>query len=312
MKERLRVNPSKISISSFRQRDGATGGTRYVVGNYLGQSITRHYQHPSKKSIISPTTVKTLLDLVYEPVVIGAFIIAVCIVGSVYVLSQWYYADFDPEPIPTGIPVSKLAESPALLVNMDLSRLSSWDTESEWEATAAAEPVQTESETGPYELTPEDEALLLEHFAETLPPAPRESPFGLGPYPKIPPDYPRQDVFDRIEQFANAEVGRTTIGHELINRVLIKYWNQGKKTASGVHNEANGRVYPLFKDTVYVKWSEVELEDGSVERYLGSYLCHGSLADYEESVENGTQPSWIKVVLHEDGGVDPYSFLDLP
>lgn len=310
MKEKLRVNPSKISISFFRQRNGATGGTRYVVGNYLGQSITRHHQHPSRKSIISPTTVKTLLDLVYEPVVIGAFIIAVCIVGSVYVLSQWYYADFDPEPIPTEIPVSKLAESPALLVNMDLSTLSSWDTESEWDAAAAAEPVQTESETGPYELTPEDEALLLEHFAETLPPAPRESPHGLGPYPEIPPDYPRQNVWAELEK--SYYDGYATIEHELIHRVLIKLWKQGKKADSGTLNDQNGRVYPLYKDTVYVKWSEVELEDGSVERYLGSYLCHGSLADYEEAVENGTQPSWLKVVLREDGGVDPYSFLDLP
>ena len=310
MKEKLKVNPSKVSVSFFKQRNGAIGGTRYVAGDYLGQSTTRHCQYPSRKSIISPAIVKTLLDLVYEPLIIGAFIIAVCIVGSVYVLSQWYYADFDPEPIPTEIPVSKLTESPALLVSMDLSRLSSSDAESDWEAAMAAKPTQTESETEPYELTPEDEALLLEHFAETLPDPPRESPHGLGPYPDIPPDYPRQNVWERLEQ--SYYDGYANISHELINRVLIKYWNQGKKTGAGVHKGANGRVYPLFKDTVYVKWSEVELEDGSRETYLGSYLCHGSLADYEESVENGTQPSWMKVVLYEDGGVDPYSFLDLP
>lgn len=262
--------------------------------------------NPSKVS----TTIKTLLDLVREPIIIGALIIAGCIVGSVYVLSQWYYADFDPEPIPTEIPVSKLTASPALLVGMDLSRLSASDVESDWEAAAAAKPTQMESETEPYELTPEDEALLLEHFAETLPDPPRESPHGLGPYPDIPPDYPRQNVWERLEQ--SYYDGYANISHELINRVLIKYWNQGGKTGAGVHSGANGRVYPLFKDTVYVKWSEVELEDGSRETYLGSYLCHGSLADYEESVEKGTQPSWMKVVLYEDGGVDPYSFLDLP
>ena len=95
---------------------------------------------------------------------------------------------------------------------------------------------------------------------------------------------------------------------KLINRVLIKYWNQGKKTASGILSGDTGRVIPLWKDTVYVRWSELELEDGTTERYLGSYLCHGSLGSYEESVENGTQPSWIKVVLEEEAGVDPYSF----
>ena len=289
-----------------------TEGIRYTAAAYPGQSVTHPYRDSNKKFIISPVTMRTLSGLVHEPIIIGALIIAVCIVGSVYALSQWYYSDFDPKPISTEVSVSKLTASPALLVGMDLSGLLASDAESDWRTATTIKPIQTQSEGKPYELTPEEEALLLEHFAETLPDPPRESPFGLGPYPKIPQDYPRQDAFDRIEQFANAEVGRTTMGHELIHRVLIKYWNQGKKTASGVHNEANGRVYPLFKDTVYVEWSEVELEDGSTETYLGSYLCHGSLADYEEAVENGTQPSWIKVVLYEDGGVDPYSFLDLP
>lgn len=304
MKEKLRVNPSKISISSFRQRNSATGGTRYVVGNYLGQSVTRHRQYPSKKSIISPTTVKTLLDLVHEPVIIGAFIIAVCIVGSVYVLSQWYYADFDPEPIPTENPVSKLTESPALLVSMDLSRLSSWDTESDWEATANAESVQTELETGPYELTPEDEALLLEHFSEIVPPSPRESPHGLGPYPDIPPDYPRQNVWAELEK--SYYDGYATIEHELIHRVIIKLWKQGKKADSGTLNDQNGRVYPLYKDTVYIE--RREYEDGGV----FSMLSHGSLGQYTDAVREGTQPSWIKIIPREEGGIDPYSFLDLP
>ena len=303
MKEKLRVNPSKISTSSFRQRNSATGGTRYVVGNYLGQSVKRHRQHPSKKSIISPTTTKTLLDLVYEPVIIGAFIIAVCIVGSVYVLSQWYYADFDPEPISVGMPAAKLAESPALLVSMDLSKLSSWDTESDWEATAAAERVQRESETGPYELTPEDESLLLEHFAELLDP-PRESPHGLGPYPDIPRDYPRQNVWAELEK--SYYDGYATIEHELIHRVLIKLWKQGKKADSGTLSDQNGRVYPLYKDTVYIE--RREYEDGGI----FSMLSHDSLGQYTDAVREGTQPSWIKIIPYEDGGIDPYSFLDLP
>ena len=304
MKKKLKMTSSKIPISFFGQRSDTTGGNRYVVGDYLGQSITRHYQHPSRKSIISPTTVKTLLDLVYEPVIIGAFIIAICIVGSVYVLSQWYYTDFDPEPISTGIPVSKLTESPALLVSMDLSKLSSWDTESDWKVAAAPEPVQTKLETEPYELTPEDEALLLEHFAETLPPAPRESPHGLGPYPDIPPDYPRQNVWEELEK--SYYDGYATIDHELIHRVLIKLWNQGKKTDSGTLSDQNGRVYPLYKDTVYIERGEYE--DGGV----FSMLSHGSLGQYREAVKEGTQPSWIKVIPREEGGIEPYSFLDLP
>ncbi len=298
------MDPSKVSTSFFKQRNGATGGTRYVVGKYLGQSTTRRYQHPSRKSIISPTAVKTLLDLAHEPVVIGAFIIAFCIVGSAYALSQWYYADFDPEPISTGIDVSKLTESAAVLASMDLSRISSWEAESGWGAAVAAKPTQTELETEPYELTPEDEALLLEHFAETLPNSPRESPHGLGPYPEIPPDYPRQNVWEELEK--SYYDGYATIEHELIHRVLIKLWKQGKKTDSGTLNDQNGRVYPLYKDTVYIK--RREYEDGGV----FSMLSHGSLGQYRDAVREGTQPSWIKIIPREEGGIDPYSFLDLP
>ena len=304
MKEKLKVNPSKVSVSFFKQRNGAIGGTRYVAGGYLGQSTTRYCQYPSRKSIISPATVKTLLDLAYEPVIIGVFIIAVCIVGSVYVLSQWYYADFDSEPIPTEIPVSKLAESPALLVSMDLSRLSSSDAESDWEVVAAAKPTQTQSGTEPYGLTREDEALLLEHFGETLPDPTRESPHGLGPYPQVPSDYPRQNVWEELEK--SYYDGYATIDHELVHRVLIKLWKQGKKTDSGVLNDQNGRVYPLYRDTVYIK--RREYEDGGA----FSMLSHGFLGQYEDAVREGTQPSWIKVIPREDGGIDPSSFLDLP
>lgn len=304
MKEKLRVNPSKTSILFFRRRNSATGGTPYVVGNYLGQTTTRHCQYPRRKSIISPATVKTLLDLVCKPVIIGAFIIAVCIVGSVYALSQWYYADFDPEPIPTEIPVSKLAESPVLLVSMDLSSLLSSDAESDWGVVDTAKPTQTKLGTDSYELTPEAEALLLEHFAETLPDPTRESPHGLGPYPEVPSDYPRQNVWEELEK--SYYEGYATIEHELIHRVLIKLWRQGKKTDSGVLNDQNGRVYPLYRDTVYIKRREYESEG------TFSMLSHGSLGQYEDAVREGTQPSWLKVVRREDGGIDPSSFLDLP
>ena len=97
-----------------------------------------------------------------------------------------------------------------------------------------------------------------------------------------------------------------------MHRVLIKLWNQGKKAEGAVLDSDNGRVYPMYKDTVYIKWSKDENEDGSVDRYIGRYGCHPSLKDYRDSVENGTQPSWIKVVTMAEGGINPYSFLDLP
>ena len=79
MKEKLKVNPSKVSVSFFKQRNGAIGGTRYVTGDYLGQSTTRH------------CIVKTLLEYTNQSLLVR--LSSRCV--SVYVLSQWYYADFD-------------------------------------------------------------------------------------------------------------------------------------------------------------------------------------------------------------------------
>ena len=251
---------------------------------------------------------KTLLEVIREPLVIVAFVLAVLIVIGAYLGSHYYYGDAEIVDIPESLAFAPSQPRSQTSLELDFGEVSE-----------QVEPPQTEleSEVTPSkgisieeflaELSEEEQQSLAAEVADKLP---RESIHGLGPYPAIPPDFPRQNIWEKLER--SYYDGRANINHELINRVLIKYWNQGKKTGAGVHNETNSRVYPLFKDTVYVEWAEVELEDGNRETYLRSYLCHGSLADYEESVERGTQPSWLKVVLYEDGGVDPYSFFDLP
>ena len=250
---------------------------------------------------------KNLVDFIREPIIIGSVVIAVLIVIGAYFGSHYYYGG--------GVEILEIPDTSALApshprsepsLELDFDGLTTEQSESK--------ETQLQSDLAPQEeisieeflaeLSDEEKQTLAEEVADELP---RESVFGLGPLPDIPPDFPRQHVWDSIERSSLA-----TVGHELINRVLIKYWNQGKKTGAGVRSGENGRVYPLFKDTVYVRWKEDENEDGSIYRYVSSYLCHGSLADYEESVENGTQPSWLKVVPYEEGGVDPYSFLDLP
>ena len=253
---------------------------------------------------------KILFDFVREPIIIGSFTLALLIVIGAYVGSHYYYGDVEVIDLPAPLALTPSSPSVQTSSELDFGELSEQEESS---------PTQLESDLAPSkekgisieellaELTEEEKQALAEEVADELP---RESVFGLGPLPDIPPDYPRQNVWDSLEK--SYYDGHANISHELINRVLIKYWNQGKKTASGILSGDTGRVIPLWKDTVYVRWSELEFEDGTTERYLGSYLCHGSLGSYEDSVENGTQPSWIKVVLEEEAGVDPYSFLDLP
>ena len=250
---------------------------------------------------------KNLVDFIREPIMIGSVVIAVLIVIGAYLGSHYYYGG--------GVEILEISDTSALAPSQPRSEPSlELDFDGLTTEQSESKETQLESDLAPQEeisveeflaeLSDEEKQTLAEEVADELP---RESVFGLGPLPDIPPDFPRQTVWDTLERSSLAR-----IGHELINRVLIKYWNEGRKTESGVFKNESGKVYPLFKDTVYVKWAEDENEDGSIYRYVSSYLCHGSLADYEESVENGTQPSWLKVVLHEDGGVDPYSFLDLP
>lgn len=251
---------------------------------------------------------KTLFDFVREPIIIGSFVLALLIVIGAHVGSHYYYGDVEVIDLPAPLALAPSSPSVQTSSELDFGELSEQGGSSSTQLESDLTPSEEEGisiEEFLAELTEEEK----QAFAGEVTP-PRESPYGLGPYPEIPPDFPRQNVWDSLEKSYCA--GRDVLGHELISRVLIKYWNQGKKTASGILSGDTGRVIPLWKDTVYVRWSELELEDGTTERYLGSYLCHGSLGSYEESVENGTQPSWIKVVLEEEAGVDPYSFLGLP
>ena len=249
---------------------------------------------------------KNLVDFIREPIIIGSVVIAVLIVIGAYLGSHYYYGggvEILEIPDTSALAPSHPRSEPSLELDFDgltteQSESKETQLESDW---APQEEISIEEFLA--ELSDEEKQSLTEEVADELP---RQSVFGLGPLPDIPPDFPRQHVWDSLERSSLAR-----IGHELINRVLIKYWNKGRKTESGVFKNESGKVYPLFKDTVYVKWAEDENEDGSIYRYVSRYLCHGSLADYEESVENGTQPSWLKVVPYEDGGVEPYSFLGL-
>lgn len=254
---------------------------------------------------------KKLVDFIREPIMIGSVVIAVLIVIGAYLGSHYYYGD--------GVEILEIPDTSALAPSHPRSE-PSLELDFDGLTTEQSESKETrlESDLAPKEeisieeflaeLSDEEKQTLAEEVADELP---RESVFGLGPLPDIPPDFPRQNMWDHLERYSQTNIGQTNIGHELIGRVLIKYWNEGRKTESGVFKNESGKVYPLFKDTVYVKWAEDENEDGSLYRYVSRFLCHGSLADYEESVENGTPPSWLKVVPYEDGGVDPYSFLGL-
>ena len=133
------------------------------------------------------------------------------------------------------------------------------------------------------------------------------SPFGFGPYPELPADWPEPDVIWPC----------ISANHELLVRVEIKLWKQGIKTKGSVMD--NGLVYPNIPGTVYIKWGEYNGPKGPV-RYLAS--IRGSdrkrlrtIADAKRKHESFTEadfPRDLKILTFEEGGIDPYQFLDLP
>ncbi len=250
---------------------------------------------------------RNLFDLVRQPILIGAFVWAVLIVVGFYVGSHWYYGDIGPFDIPENSTFTPSLPEAGWGTELNLEGLQVESEPTPIESDTTVAPVVESVDDFLAGLSPEETQLLTEAVVEELPP--RESIHGLGPYPEIPSGYPNPNIWEDLEKYY--ETGHATIEHELIHRVLIKLWNQGTQVGSGILDTDNGRVYPLYNDTVYVEGAESENEDGSVEEYLASYTCHYLLKDYEQAVEEGTQPSWLKVVHYEDGGLDPYSFLGL-
>ena len=74
------------------------------------------------------------------------------------------------------------------------------------------------------------------------------SPFGFGPYPEVPADYPFQE---RLWDNATPE-------YELLVRVRVKLWKQGTKTKGAKSDMNNGLIYPSIPGVIYVQWRYVE------------------------------------------------------
>lgn len=249
---------------------------------------------------------KAVFDVFRHPLVIGAFVLGLLIVIGSYFGSHWYYADFAPEQISMELPVQvKSAPPPA---DPSLSNNDFLEVESEVVSPVDVDTTETEVEIALKDLTDAEIRSILEEAGVVVEPLPRESPFGLGIYPTVPSDWPRPDVWDVLEQ--DYKAGYATIEHELIQRVLIKLWKQGKQTDSGIVED--GLVYPLYTDTIYIRWAEEENPDGSTYRYVSEVLCHESLAHHDEDIDQGIMPSGIKVIEQDGAGIDPYPFLGLP
>lgn len=131
---------------------------------------------------------------------------------------------------------------------------------------------------------------------------------GFGPFPEIPTDYPAQNIWNNPKSL--------TVAHELLLRVQIKLWKQGKHSLGGAM--IDGKIYVNIPGTVYVEWKNRVGSDGTVKRYAtglsGDIEAGKVLRDIIESkgeLNESDVPPGVKVINFADGGIDPYQFLDL-
>lgn len=254
---------------------------------------------------------KTVFDVIRQPLVIGALVLSILIVAGAYFGSHWYYGDVEPVEMPefsapTSPPRKQLSSA-----KVDLSGLQ-----------GESLPTRTESTSTPIigsevesvddflaELSDEEKALLT---AEVVEETQSVSPFGFGPYPQVPLDYPedviwKEDMDENISQFGSGMMKAV----ELMDRVLIELWNQGHRATSAVMS-SNGLIYPSFPNTVFVTWKYIEEEDGTITRYAGRVSSGEGVSDSDlDELGEGIIPPGITVLDYGSDGIDPYTFLNL-
>ena len=95
----------------------------------------------------------------------------------------------------------------------------------------------------------------------------------------------------------------------LMDKVLIKLWNQGDHDFIAATITSEGRVYPQYPNTIYVQWKEKIDKNGVKKRYIGRAGSSGDVKLTDEQMRTGQIPAGIRVLDHDSGGYDAYDFL---
>lgn len=163
------------------------------------------------------------------------------------------------------------------------------------------------------------DAFFPEDFVSEVAPAEDVpvSPYGFGPYPEVPADYPgTTPMWERdLDALGFSEAQKRD--SELLSRVLIKLWvEQGVGSYLGGSVSHNtGLVYPHFENTIYVKRTVQRNPDGTVNGVFARIKTPGNMFIGAEEMERfrltGETPPGVRVLQLDTDGIDPYEFLNL-
>lgn len=242
----------------------------------------------------------------------GAIVCAVLFVVGSYFGSHWYYGDVEP------VPEHLLTIEPHYpKTNQEMSVSGSQNAESlEWESVSETEELSGDDVVStPLPNITDDELDALLQDLDELPVEKRD-------FPEVPDGFP-SDLTPVWIEFPNYQKG-DMYEHEMMYRVLIKLWNQGDHDfVNGVYKHDNDRVYPLYRDVVYIEWGETVSNDPDEEvvRFPRRTLAtHARSADPDalgqlftvEELTSGAYKSMypdVKFVDYGSAGYDPETFL---
>ena len=137
---------------------------------------------------------KTLFSVMREPVMIGAFVLALLIVIASYVGSHYYYGETTIIETPVITP-SISQPSTYTPAELDLGELQDTDTAETETSQDAAQVEELLVEDFLAELSDEEKALLTADVADEIP---RESPHGFGALPRYSIRLPTPEPMGRI------------------------------------------------------------------------------------------------------------------
>ncbi len=230
--------------------------------------------------------------------------VVVVVLGVVY-----FKVSVDQEPIRVYLVPERSSvhrETPEVVNRPDPLPAESYDMETERERDEQHQlPEQTSS-------LPSVEGILMEDFptSASLDSDEESAPDIESEYPEVPVGYPLVPPWemsnDAQSNFSVGSMDQLTLMH----KVLIKLWNQGDQGfVAGVIKESTGKVYPLYPNTLYIRWGEMKLPDGTTQRYIRRTLGPPGLKLTTDQLGNGEIPLGIKVIDMDSGGIDPQLYL---